>query len=161
MDLLIGSIVGSITRHGDVPAATLGDDQISFAELDLGANRLAHALRGWGVDRGSVVAWWSGPALHNLAGMLACARLGAVFAPLSPLLTERDAREVLEYIDPRLLVCDAAALDVGTSLGIAAVASIGPCDASSARDLESARRGSSSAPVHTPHSATPIRTSST
>jgi fatty-acyl-CoA synthase len=151
MDLLIGSIVGAVNRgQRDLAAATLGDETISFGDLDLGANRLAHALRGAGVERGSVVAWWSGPALHNLAGMLACARLGAVFAPISPLVGERDAREVLAYIEPRLLVCDRSVLEAGSSFGIAAVASIGPCYAPSPHDLESACGSSSSAPVRTP-----------
>jgi len=151
MDLLIGSIVGSITRRqSDVPAATLGAETISFGELDLSANRLAHALRDAGVERGSVVAWWSRPALDSLAGMLACARLGAVFAPLSPLVSDRDAREVLEYIEPRLLVCDGAVLEAGASLGIGAVASIGPCNPSPAYDLESASARSSGASVDTP-----------
>ncbi|MER5387451.1 class I adenylate-forming enzyme family protein [Saccharopolyspora sp. NPDC002686] len=117
MPLLIGDAIRDAARATpQATAATLGADQISFAALDEQANRAANALRGLGVRRGDVLAWWSGAALHNLTGMLACARIGAVFAPLSPQLGPGEARPVLDYLDPRLLVCDDERLEPGSGV---------------------------------------------
>lgn len=151
MDLLIGSIVADLAcRVPDLPAATLGGDSISFGQLDRDANRLGNVLRGRAVDRGSILAWWSGPALHNLTGMLACARLGAVFAPLSPQLSEPEAREVLDYLQPRLLVCDRSTCELGVSLGVAELAAICARNPPAASDLDSACESASSTPPLTP-----------
>ena len=80
--------------HAERPralAGTLGEEAIAFGELDTAAERLAAGLRGAGIGRGDVVVWWSGPSLDSLVVMTACARVGAVFAPLSPLLGEAEA----------------------------------------------------------------------
>jgi fatty-acyl-CoA synthase len=95
MEMVIGDLAVAGVRS-DAVAATLGTETISFGELDARANRLGHALRELGVRHGDLVGWWSGPALHNLVGMLACARLGAVFAPMAPSLGSAEARAVLD-----------------------------------------------------------------
>jgi acyl-CoA synthetase (AMP-forming)/AMP-acid ligase II len=87
-------------------AGSLGDRAITFAELDALANRTANALRGLGVGPGDQVAWWVGPSLRTLSGFVACARLGAVFAPLNPGYTAAEAGAVLAYVRPRLVVAD-------------------------------------------------------
>lgn len=118
MNLLIGDTVADAAALAPrATAATLGDDAISFGALDAESNRVAHTLQGLGVRRGDLVAWWTGSSLRSLSGLLACARLGAVFAPISPQLETDEADGVLEYIDPRLVVTDgprrAAARDTG------------------------------------------------
>lgn len=118
-----GMLIGNIVREvaGERPralAGTLGEDAVSFGELDAAADRLAIGLRAAGIERGDVVVWWSGPSLDSLATMTACARAGAVFAPLSPLLGDAEARDVVAYMRPALLIAApetverAAALDV-------------------------------------------------
>jgi acyl-CoA synthetase (AMP-forming)/AMP-acid ligase II len=108
MALLIGDIVAQARRM--VPGAlagTLHGAAVTFAELDDGADRMANALAGLGVRGGDRVVWWSGPALETLTGFVACARLGALFAPLNPAYTAAETAAVLEYLDPRLIVTDA------------------------------------------------------
>jgi fatty-acyl-CoA synthase len=107
MSLTIGSIIDAGVRvnpHG--AAATLGEQLISFAELDAAANRCARVLVDLGVRPGDIVAWWSGSSLRTLAGFIGCARAGAVFAPLNPGLTPGEATDVLAYLQPALLVGD-------------------------------------------------------
>lgn len=99
--LLVGDVVSDAALlHPRGVAATLGEESITFGSLDDRANRTAHVLAGHGVRRGDVVAWWAAGTLHSLAGLLACARLGAVFAPVSP----QEGEAVLDHIGPRLVV---------------------------------------------------------
>jgi fatty-acyl-CoA synthase len=103
-DLTIGSIVDACVRARPAgAAATLGRQRWTFADLDAAANSCAHALRARGVGPGDVVAWRADPALSTLSGFLACARLGAVFAPLNPALTVTEAAGLLEYLGSRLV----------------------------------------------------------
>ncbi|MGY1814044.1 class I adenylate-forming enzyme family protein [Blastococcus sp. SYSU D00820] len=107
MHLLIGNAVAdAAVLRPRAAAATLGEESISFADLDAESNRVAHVLQGLGVRAGDVVAWWAGSTLRSLSGFVACARLGAVFAPVPPTLGAAEAAPVLAYLQPRLLVTD-------------------------------------------------------
>lgn len=118
MDLLIGDTVADAAAIAPrATAATLGDEAVSFSSLDDEANRVAHTLHGQGVRRGDLVAWWTGGSLRSLAGMVACARLGAVFAPISPQLETAEAADVLDYVDPRLVVAEGPRRDAAHDTG--------------------------------------------
>jgi fatty-acyl-CoA synthase len=107
MALLIGSILSAAARSAPhAVAATLGEQAITFADLDGAANRTAHGLAGLGVARGDIVAWWTGPSLRSFEAMVATARLGAVLAPLNPALSPAEVAAVVEYLAPRLVVSD-------------------------------------------------------
>ena len=122
----IGDIVsGGARAHPHRLAATLDESDLSFEMLDRNADCLGHALRRIGVGHEEVVAWWSGSVLENLAGMVACARVGAVFTALSPALGAIGAQSVLEYLDPRLLVCDDSTIESALTIGHTELASIG------------------------------------
>jgi fatty-acyl-CoA synthase len=108
MTLTIGSIIDAcLWAAPDAPAATLGDGQRSFRQLDSFANQCARVLAAHGAGPGDLVAWWAGAALRTLDGFLACARLGGVFAPVNPALPAEEAAATLEYLQPRVLVADA------------------------------------------------------
>jgi len=108
MKLTIGSIVDAcLWAEPGAPAATLGDGQRSFRQLDSFANQCARVLAAHGAGPGDLVAWWAGAALRTLDGFLACARLGGVFAPVNPALPPEEAGATLEYLQPRVLVADA------------------------------------------------------
>jgi fatty-acyl-CoA synthase len=105
--LTIGAIVDSCrwTAPSGL-AATLGTEQCTFARLDRNANQCARVLAAHGVGPGDLVAWWAGTALRTLDGFLACARLGAVFAPFNPGFSVEEAGATLEYLRPAVLVAD-------------------------------------------------------
>lgn len=108
MQLLVGDLLRSAAESAPhAIAATLGERQITFAQLDASADRMAGALRGAGVVPGDMVAWWSPPSLTSIAGFAAVARVGAVFTSLNPAVTDEEARSALEYLQPRLLVTGA------------------------------------------------------
>ncbi|GAA4250477.1 class I adenylate-forming enzyme family protein [Dactylosporangium darangshiense] len=107
MSLLIGDIV--ITAARTAPgalAATLGPDALTFRDLDVAADRAANALTGLGVRRGDTVLWCAGPTLRSLAAFVACARVGAVFAPVNPALPGAERDRIRSYADPRLVLSD-------------------------------------------------------
>ncbi len=118
MGLLIGDIAREVAAERPrALAGTLGEEAIAFGELDLAADRLAAGLRGTGIGRGDVVVWWSGPSLDSLVVITACARVGAVFAPLSPLLGEEEVRAVVEYMRPALVIAAPETLERAVAIG--------------------------------------------
>jgi acyl-CoA synthetase (AMP-forming)/AMP-acid ligase II len=109
MALLIGNVLRHAARYTPQRlAATLGDDDVTFGELDDRADRTAHVLDGMGVRHGDRVAWWGDTSLDALPLFFALARLGAVFAPVNARLGPDEAATVIGYARPRLLVTDDA-----------------------------------------------------
>lgn len=117
MRLTIGSIVDAcLWAAPDTPAATLGGDQRTFRQLDSFASQCARVLSAHGAGPGDLVAWWAGAALRTLDGFLACARLGSVLAPVNPALSAEEAGATLEYLQPKVLVVDAARAELARPL---------------------------------------------
>src|SRR5581483_9101221 len=107
--LLIGDVIRRAARV--VPrrlAATLGDAELTFGELDERSNRVGHALRGMGIAHRDRVAWWGDTSLDVMPVFGALAKLGAAFAPVNARLGAAEAAEVVAYARPRMLVVHAA-----------------------------------------------------
>ena len=120
MGLLIGDVVAdAAVLVPNAVAATLQDRSVTFAELDTEADRLAHTLAALGLGHGDILAWWTGSTMRSAAALLGCARLGAVFAPLPPATGPAELSALLGYLDPRLLVADAARADAAAESGVA------------------------------------------
>jgi acyl-CoA synthetase (AMP-forming)/AMP-acid ligase II len=109
----MGLLVGDVIRHAArvVPgrlAATMGDDELTFGDLDVESNRVARALAARGVGRGDRVAWWGETGLEAMPIFGALAKLGAAFMPVNARLGVDEATEVIGYARPRLTVVDAS-----------------------------------------------------
>jgi len=97
----------------------------SWRELDRRANRLAHALSALGVARGERVAVLAHNRAEHFELFFACAKLGALFAPLNWRLAARELDVVLADCAPRVLFYDrgcaplAAALTVDVAARVA------------------------------------------
>lgn len=83
------------------PAVTFEDQRLDWAAFDARANRLAAALQAAGVGRGDRVATVIGNCLELLDIYWACARLGAVAVPLSPLLMQAGIASLLADAEPK------------------------------------------------------------
>jgi len=117
--LLIGDLVEEAAAAAPrVLAATMRDRTVTFAELDAETSRVAHTLAALGLGRGDVLSWWTDTTMDALAAMLACARLGAIFAPLPPAATPAEVKDVIGYVEPRLLVVDAPRREAAAELGV-------------------------------------------
>ncbi|MGH8984827.1 MAG: class I adenylate-forming enzyme family protein [Acidimicrobiia bacterium] len=114
MALLVGDVIRRAARaRPRRPAATLGEEQLTFAELDSWSDRVAGALAGMGVSHGDRVAWWGDTSLAAMPIFAALAKLGAVFAPVNARLGGAEAAEVVGYARPRLLIVDDERGDLG------------------------------------------------
>jgi fatty-acyl-CoA synthase len=128
--MLIGDIV---RRNAEVvpnaAAASLGDRTLSHLQLDGAANRLAAALAELGVAHGDRVLAWADTSLDVLPLFVACAKLGAVFAPLNARHGPAEAGPIAALARARVLVADAARAEAAQSIlaeaGVAKLARIG------------------------------------
>jgi acyl-CoA synthetase (AMP-forming)/AMP-acid ligase II len=105
-------VVGDVFRQAAraVPhrtAAVLGDESLTFSELDTWANRTAAALVARGIGSGDRVAVWAGTTLASVPVFAALAKLGAVFAPLNGAWSPPEVARVLDRFGPVLLIADA------------------------------------------------------
>ncbi|HEX4216855.1 MAG TPA: class I adenylate-forming enzyme family protein [Acidimicrobiales bacterium] len=100
---VLTSAAGTVPRRR---AVTLGDQELTFAEVESRANRTSHALLGLGARAGDRVAWWSDISLDGVALYFGLSRIGVAFAPLNPGYTDEEAGAALEYLRPHLLIVD-------------------------------------------------------
>jgi acyl-CoA synthetase (AMP-forming)/AMP-acid ligase II len=84
--------------------ATLGDDSLTFRDIDERANQFVHAFDKAGIAPGDRVCWWADTTLDAVPVFAALAKLGAVFAPLNARAGVPEVEPVTRYARPRLLV---------------------------------------------------------
>ncbi len=73
-----------VDRTPDAIAATLGEQSLTYRELDTRSNRLAHHLRARGVGPEVLVGLCTERSLDMLIGMLAILKAGGAYVPLDP-----------------------------------------------------------------------------
>ncbi|WP_416987017.1 amino acid adenylation domain-containing protein, partial [Streptomyces sp. T028] len=73
-----------VARTPDAPAVVCGDEQITYAELDERANRLAWELADRGVGPGAVVAVMVERSVGMVVALLAVWKAGAAYLPVDP-----------------------------------------------------------------------------
>ncbi len=100
-------IHAAAARCGSKPAL-IGDDRTwTYAALAQEIDRYTHSLAAAAVGRGQVVAWLGLNSAAQLAMLLACARRGALFAPLNWRLAPPEHHALLQACKPALLFADA------------------------------------------------------
>ena len=102
----------SARRFPDRPALVEIDRLIlTYAELDAGANRLAHELAARGIAKGDHVAVLSENSVEHMVALYGINRLGAVSVVLDPRWTPFEVTRALGFFDCRLLILDTALRD--------------------------------------------------
>lgn len=71
-----------VERTPDASAVAFENNQITYAELNRQANRLAHYLRSLGVGAEDVVGVYLPPSLDMIMGLTAALKVGAAYLPL-------------------------------------------------------------------------------
>ena len=118
MGLLIGDVFRRAAAATPARAAvSLGDDVLTFAEVDADANAIAHGLRAHGVEHGHRVAWWGETTIGAVPLFAALAKLGAVFVPLNPRLSDAEREPVLAKARPHLVLTSIDALTEADATG--------------------------------------------
>ncbi|MFJ3671347.1 amino acid adenylation domain-containing protein [Streptomyces sp. NPDC090106] len=73
-----------VARTPDAAAVTFHDTTLTYAQLNLRANRLAHRLRALGAGPGELVALALPRSLDTVVALLAVLKSGAAYLPLDP-----------------------------------------------------------------------------
>ncbi len=94
-------------RYPNKPALVMGDESLSYAELDARSNALAHALIARGVRSGDRVALLAFNSLEYAVILQAVAKCGALIVPVNFRSTAADLRHVIGDAEPKLLFAEA------------------------------------------------------
>jgi len=95
-------------------AATLRDDVRTFGEVLAETARHINLLNSLGIRKGDRVLLQADFELEHIALFFATQYLGAIFAPLNPAFRVAEVREIVDYLQPAMLVQDAGHAALGT-----------------------------------------------
>jgi len=103
----------SAQRHPDKPALIFADRDVAvtYRQLDERSNRLAHALRAWGLKPGDGIAVVLGNEEHFFDFYWAAMRSGLYFTPVNWHLSAEEMEYVIDDCDARVLVANARFAD--------------------------------------------------
>ena len=90
--------------HGERIAAEMGQQALTYRELDTRANRIAHVLRARGAGRGCYVGLFLPRSLDVYAALLGILKAGAAYVPLDPDYPAERVSQILEDSGAKLLV---------------------------------------------------------
>lgn len=102
-----GSFCDIVREHArntpDTPAFTFGDDEISFAQLDRGSNRVANALIAAGATKGERVSFLGKNHPLYFEALLGAAKIGAVMTPVNWRLAAPEVAYILGNCEARIV----------------------------------------------------------
>ena len=112
-----------VQRTPDSVALVFEEEQVSFAELNARANRLAHRLRKLGVGPDAAVGLCLERSVDLIASLLGILKAGGAYVPLDPGLPAERLKSMLGDAGVRVLVtrADIAAVLAEESSAIAAI----------------------------------------
>jgi len=98
-------------------AAVDGAQRLTWPQLDARVNRLANVLREQGVGPGGRILWLGQNSHRVLEGLLAAAKLGALFCPANWRLSSAEMHHVLTDFEPSVVLWQAA--EIGEQIAAA------------------------------------------
>jgi long-chain acyl-CoA synthetase len=103
--LTLGDVLRENRRNYPQKAALVcRDDRYTYPEMDDRVNRLANALLADGVGRGERILWLGQNCHRVLEGLLAAAKIGAVFCPVNWRQTAEELTFVIDDVDARVVI---------------------------------------------------------
>jgi long-chain acyl-CoA synthetase len=85
-------------------AVACADVHLTYEELDVRVNRLANAFLARGVSEGDRILWLAQNCHRLLETFLACAKIGAVFAPANWRAAAPELAFLIEDLEPRIVI---------------------------------------------------------
>lgn len=97
----------SLRKRAADPALEWAGATYTFGDLDARSNRMAHALKARGLERGDRLCAYLANSLDFIDLYLACVKLGVIFVPVNILYRERELSHILTDAEPKLFVTEA------------------------------------------------------
>ncbi|MES2258423.1 MAG: AMP-binding protein [Pseudomonadota bacterium] len=85
-------------------AAVDGDVRLTWPQLDARVNRLANAFKSLGVAQGERILWLGQNSFRLFEGLLAAAKIGAVFCPVNWRMSGVELAHVVDDFQPRVAI---------------------------------------------------------
>lgn len=101
----------ALRGQADAPALLVGDERLTYADLERLTGQTAAALLARGLKPGDRVATWMGKTLTACIMPLAAARAGLIHVPINPVLKRAQAAHILADSGARLLIANRARID--------------------------------------------------
>jgi len=101
----------ALKRFADRPCLTMGDDTLTFADVDRASTRLAQALSSRGVGHRDAVALYLRNGFEVVIADMAIIKLGAVRTPLNEMLSASDIAYMLEFSEAKALIAHSSFAD--------------------------------------------------
>ena len=89
---------------------------ITYQELNDRVNRLANSLLNLGIKKGERISYLlhNGPEMFEI--YFASAKIGSILAPVNNMLKQRELKQILQYVSPRLIFVDPDYQELITSM---------------------------------------------
>jgi acyl-CoA synthetase (AMP-forming)/AMP-acid ligase II len=87
--------------------ATPEFERVTYAQADVAANRVAHALLAAGLERSDRVVLYCDNSVEALLTLIGIAKAGLVAVPVNPLMAPDVLRYVIGHVEARFAVVDA------------------------------------------------------
>jgi amino acid adenylation domain-containing protein len=100
-----------VLRTPDRIAVVYEYDQLTYAELNARANRIAHYLSKQGAKENTIVGLYLERGIDMIAGLLAISKTGATYLPLDPIYPKARQEIILEDARPVLFLTQRSLLD--------------------------------------------------
>ena len=100
----------SAARSPDRTALVMGDERMSYAELETATNRLARLIRGLGCADGARVCILSAKSPWTITSLLAVIKAGGIYVPIDSASPPARVARILEAAEPSIVLGDASAV---------------------------------------------------
>lgn len=102
-------LTDSAQRTPDATALTLGDEELTYGELDTVTNRMAHALVENGCTPGSRVCVLAEKTPATIATLLATLKAGGIYVPVDSASPAPRVARIVSAAEPALIMADGSA----------------------------------------------------
>ncbi|MGJ4889077.1 amino acid adenylation domain-containing protein [Bradyrhizobium sp. HKCCYLRH3099] len=99
-------IAEQVRQRPSAVALVHGEDRLTYRELDVRANRLAHHLQALGAGPDRLVAICQQRGIAAIVSVLAVLKAGAAYLPLDPAYPAQRLRDIVADAGPMLLLAD-------------------------------------------------------
>lgn len=105
-ETLVSLFKKQVALHPENTAAVYQGNQITYRELDLKSNQLAHALLEKGIKEGMYVPVWLDRSLEWLVAILGVLKTGAAYVPIDPAYPVKRVEYILTDTSAEIILTD-------------------------------------------------------